>query len=288
MNTLHSPVSGRTRNSAEQSQGTDAGFSQVDLLTVIGVLVVLGLLLTPALARTVVTDQAVQCRNNLRQLLNAWRMYAEDNNGTLPANHDGGITHGSWANGWEDFTSNNTGNTNLLYLANALLGPYVSRQTALFKCPADVSMCQEWGRPMPRVRSISMNMFVEGNAYQGQKSNPQGAYWFQTYRAYTKLSDMIQPVPSDLIVFADEHPDSINDCWLITDVTSPNTWLDLPASYHGNACGMAFADGHSTTHRWLNGSTAQPILRIQRNSFPVPPGSADLQWMFQHVSALLP
>ena len=73
---------------------------------------------------------------------------------------------------------------------------------------------------------------------------------------------------------------------MMTDVETPNMWEDLPASYHNNACGLGFADGHSTIHKWLEGSTAQPVLKMQRNGFYVPP-SRDIQWMIQHVSAPL-
>ncbi len=55
---------------------------------------------------------------------------------------------------------------------------------------------------MPRVRSISMNGFIEGDAYKGRKSNPQGSMWYPAWRAYMKQSDITKPVPSDLIVFA--------------------------------------------------------------------------------------
>ena len=38
-------------------------------------------------------------------------------------------------------------------------------------------------------------------------------------------------------------------------------WLDLPASYHGNAGGLSFADGHSEIHRWRD---AAPRARLAR------------------------
>ena len=115
-----------------------------------------------------------------------------------------------------------------------------------------------------------MNGFVEGDAYKGEKSNPRGSTWYPTYRSYMKVSDIVKPVPSDLLVFADEHPDSINDAWMITDVETPNMWEDLPASYHGNACGMGFADGHAATHKWRNSSMPSPCEKVQRNGFNAP------------------
>src|SRR5439155_19152832 len=159
----------------------------------------------------------------------------------------GGVNNPSWVNGWEDFQPNNADNIDLNKLANALIGPYCSKQTKIYHCPADNYTCKEPAGEMLRVRSMSMNGFIEGDAYTGQKSNPQGSLWYPTWRGYVKASDVVKPVPAELLVFVDEHPDSINDGWMIIDVTNPNGWLDLPASYHGKAGGMSFADGHSTT-----------------------------------------
>src|ERR1035441_8894837 len=113
MRTSHPPVSELTRGHSNRDQQTGAGFSQVDLLAVVVVLLLLALLLTPALARTRLTDQAFQRRNNLRQLLQAWRMYADDNNGTLVPNQEGpGADFSpSWVNGSENWTTDNTVNT---------------------------------------------------------------------------------------------------------------------------------------------------------------------------------
>ena len=69
-----------------------------------------------------------------------------------------------------DWSANNPDNTNLLWLANALLGPYCAKQTGIYKCPADQYLCVEGGLKMPRVRSLSMNGFIEGDAYKGQKA----------------------------------------------------------------------------------------------------------------------
>jgi prepilin-type N-terminal cleavage/methylation domain-containing protein/prepilin-type processing-associated H-X9-DG protein len=281
-------VTVRTQGRGWKGTGGCVGaFTLIELLVVIAIIAILAALLLPALSRAKLKAQGIQCMSNVKQLTLAWMMYPDDNNSMLPPNQNGGgVNNPSWVNGWEDFNANTTDNTNLNKLADALIGPYCSKQTKIYHCPADIYTCKEFGQEMLRVRSISMNGFIEGDAYKGQKTNPQGSLWYPTWRSYTRLSDIVKPVPAELFVFIDEHPDSINDGWMITNVTDPNNWTDLAASYHGNACGFGFADGHATTHKWREASTAQPVLKVQRNGFSAP-NSKDLQWLFQHCSAPL-
>ena len=70
--------------------------------------------------------------------------------------------------------------------------------------------------------------------------------------AFRRLSDIIVPGPPMCWVFIDENPYSINDGWFVVDpsAANANTWIDKPASYHGNACGISFADGHAEIRKW--------------------------------------
>lgn len=276
-----------------------SAFTLIELLVVIAIIAILAALLLPALAKAKQKAQGIICLGNQKQLLYAWKMYADDNNDKVAPNDnesEADLAIGAcWVNGILSWLPRNTDNTNVNYLANALIGPYCSRQTAIYHCPADVYLCQEFSGPMLRVRSISMNGYIEGGAYPTSASGQSG--WSPGWRCYNKLSDMTTPGPADLFVFVDEHADSINDGWMITGVVdhgtiyqSPGYWTDVPASYHNLACGFGFADGHGAIHRWLSGATCPPARKV------LPPGingtisdsnPVDILWMIQHASAPL-
>lgn len=62
-----------------------AGFSLIELLSVVAVLGVLIALVSPGILAAKRRANVVQCRGNLRQLGLAVRLYADDNDGLMPA-----------------------------------------------------------------------------------------------------------------------------------------------------------------------------------------------------------
>jgi len=238
-------------------------------------------MLLPALTKAKARSQAIYCMNNQRQVGMATLMYATDNKDSFPRNSSGDDPP-SWAEGHLNWEMGNTDNTNVQKLLKAELGPYTIN-ARIYQCPADnfpVRMTTTVS--MLRARSISMNGFIEGGAVRDPSG---GSSWFPTFFRYDKTTDVVRPGPADLWMFVDEHPDSINDGWLITNVLDPNNWTDLPASYHAGACGFCFADGHSEIRKWREASTVVSVKHSQYNGFAAK-GSKDIAWIIQHSSAL--
>jgi prepilin-type processing-associated H-X9-DG protein len=93
--------------------------------------------------------------------------------------------------------------------------------------------------------------------------------------------------PAMLFVFLDEREDSINDGWYASDPDTKWQIVDYPASYHGNAAGYAFADGHSEIHRFRDART-MPVLK-QGQLLPLNVnlnGDQDILWMAQRAAGV--
>jgi prepilin-type N-terminal cleavage/methylation domain-containing protein/prepilin-type processing-associated H-X9-DG protein len=264
-------------------------FTLIELLVVIAVIAVLSSLLLPALAKAKVRGQMIFCFNNLKQLELGWLIYAHENSDRLVYNLGATeikqlLARGqkyNWANSilnWEL----DSDNTNTLLNTEAGLGPFVTRNARVFRCPADhvLSSIQRRAGWSERSRSISMNAMVgdAGSFLQGRTNinNPD-------YEQYLKLGDLVSP--AGIFVFIEEHPDSINDGYFLNKGAAPG-WTDLPASYHDGSANLSFADGHGEIRHWVVPST-KPPARPDAAGLPFalkPNERTDFNWVMWRTS----
>lgn len=270
----------------------EAAFSRLDLFAVIAIIGLFTLIVFPAMGAIARDANSDLCQDNQRQLMRAMHLYVVDNGDYFPYNRDTGSSQ------WLTHTANSIpDSTNAAKLFDPnfnKLARYLDGRANVFKCPSDTSVATIGTNNYPRVRSVSMNHAV------GTRNDVAGvrvavdAPWLDgnhshvantTYRCYARLAEMVNPPPSQIWIFLDENPYSINDgnyAGMGPQTTSGfYHWIDWPASYHNNGAGFAFADGHAETKIWVakNGSG---------QSAPSGAGFlSDIDWIAQRTTGLV-
>jgi prepilin-type N-terminal cleavage/methylation domain-containing protein len=276
-----------------------AGFTLIELLVVIAIIAILAALLLPALAQAKQRAQSIGCMSNTKQIMIAWRLYSDDNNDLLaPNDYPYTTSYVPATTTWQDQHKNwvvgtmhpscpldqadafaKTMGRSYLVDRNTVIAPYLPNG-AIYRCPADFFISKLSKKE--HVRSYSMNSAV-GTIYGSSTQipsgtdprpigSPVGGGWLpgtsykndQTdWRVYGTGSSFNYPGPSDTYVIIDENPFSINDGSMATsaNASAGATYLiDFPSGNHGKAAGLAFADGHSIVHRWLDDRTFTPTI----------------------------
>lgn len=273
------------------------GFTLIELLVVLAIVAIIASLVLPALARAKARAQGSFCLNNVRQLGVAWMIYADDHNGLLAYNlgrsgrlsasvapATGAQMADNWVNNVLDWELH-PDNTNAAAVVGSGIGPYTGKSAAVYHCPSDdvLSKLQRDAGWPARVRSYSMNAMVgDAGSFTQNGFNVNNTNYVQFFKGVSI------PRPSEIFVFLEEHPDSIDDGYFLnTDSDSAPKWTDLPASYHDGGANFSFADGHAEYHRWRNASTKQPARAYGISpSLPMPirDGTEDFDWVLARMS----
>jgi prepilin-type N-terminal cleavage/methylation domain-containing protein/prepilin-type processing-associated H-X9-DG protein len=289
--TFASCQGGRTRRQGHSHNS--AGFTLIELLVVIAIIAILAALLLPTLTRAKQQAQGTQCMSNLKQLTLGWHMYNGDNRGYFVPNggeayqptgpNDTGVDP-QWCPGRQDVSADLSpsgfkgADVGIQWIEAGLIYQNV-KNPAVYKCPADQGGISSFGLFYPHVRSMSMNAWI----------NPLGGAWGGAadpaeLRLFIKEPDLTVPGPVNTWLLVDENPGSINDGFLVEDPSqSPPVWIDCPASYHNNACGICFTDGHAQIKKWVD----RAIIGNTWGGNTAPKNGNDLLWMNSRSTALI-
>jgi len=282
----------------------------------LAILTLIVLTLLPARANSRTKAQSVRCLDNLRQIEAAISMYTHDNHDLLPPNPNDGTRKAgyTWCVGQAGVGQADEFDSDLLTdPTNCVIAPYLNGNAPLFRCTADVRVgtydggllypnSPLRGLKVPAARTISMSQavgtidpqFSSGGGHSGIPNLPVNGRWltgtagqnsavFGPFRTYGKLSQMMIPGPSQLVIITEEAPLSLNEGSLAASVNPSNAiWIDYPSTLHDNGCVVSFADGHVELHKWVGTAL---ILTGLPSTKRVQPTDPDWLWFAQRISA---
>ena len=208
------------------------GFTLIELLVVIAIIAVLMGILMPSLRIAREQARSIVCRANVKTLVLAWKLYAENNDsrivdaGTKISDSNKDVL--TWVAMPPD-PKNASVEQKKLYLQKGALWSYIEKDS-VYQCPSD----KRFSNPEHK------NAFRTYSIANGLNGEDRSGWQMVTCK---KISDIKRPA-AKYVFLAECDPRGYNmDTWVL--MPKSHKWIDPFGIYHlGSSNSMGYADGH--------------------------------------------
>lgn len=207
------------------------GFTLIELLVVIAIIAILASILFPVFSSVKRKGQQAQCISNLKQIVTAWQMYADDNGGrACPSYYWTESVAASW-----DFTLGPNG------VQPGLLGAY-TKSGEINRCPSFAG--QSWDRPHTGYGYNAS--YLGGDAVR----DGAGSKFVRRPALLASIRD-----PAGTAVFADAgfgNPVSAHNYLRAPSDRTTGTFRNGTVHFrHNGTANVAYVDGSVRSHRTI-------------------------------------
>jgi prepilin-type N-terminal cleavage/methylation domain-containing protein/prepilin-type processing-associated H-X9-DG protein len=235
-------------------------FTLIELLVVIAIIAILAAILFPVFARAREAARATQCKSNLKQVLTAALMYAQDYDEIVPSSYGG-------------YTVNVSGTPrNVLWMG--LILPY-TKNTGIYRCPSAASFTEgEPNNPQGTSYGHQHNNLGYGQpgAPMADIKSPADTIFFSDVGRFTGDWTAFQANPDTEAItanpgwFYSRRYDQCSSCPTYNGGGCCDTDAVTTVGRHSGMCNIGYVDGHVKSVKVS--SVAKPFFSVAERNGP--------------------